>query len=1029
MKRLFLLLTVCASVALTAGCAVVAQVANPLFYGGKNHGLALFQEGKFEEVISFEKGPEGHFASPGLEILQEKECTAYWTNPKPDLNLGLNTRCVGYLSSYNSYGTALVETGKLVEGETILNRGLLVAGRIENQFRGTNNSSVVKFLKEHRRIATRTKAYLAWFIRENKEEAQRLLDQSKQIDKSEMGQIRARDYQKLFDYKILGKYEKALEENREIMRMSANLGILDIDVKYYQQMAGHDTNIRLLVKIGDLEGAKNELDEIDKMGSETAWVIGKKLLGSFDSFGGGLAIVDISAGAAAAVLRDFPRAAKYFDRAAKYVEKIDPSSTLVYDLNAAGSYYIYYGAYYLGLQGQYRDALKVMERGLSFLRPYYLYSVYNDLDVETAHLLMAELYLLLGRNGKENGEQSAYDLEAANKHAIAGLEFAKRYHNRLAMGNLEIVLGEVARTKADSKGARAHYDRAKFLLKDEKSTENWKLFYGLGVLDEVEKKESAALGNYIKAVNEVENLWAGRLKDASKQVSFIDDRLVVFEPVIRIYARQGKAEEALGFMERAKSRAFFESSVFNAAQKPVVEGEPLKAAQVRALLDPGTALLEYYVGRDCVVGAVVRDKSVKVQLLDVSAKVLTNAVMYFRNSLATPDSYYVGQSAQLYQWLVAPFKKQLEGAERVGIVPHGVLHYLPFSALVIPESNMPEVPAELMNRQRALAARAGAEGVFNTRGVTVVRKNTAPPGNDTLAQLRKINGEIDQLTLRSGARPPAFLVSQWAFFYAPSATVLARTRERRLTGDHLLVLGSPPDQNLGGYIDGLDVLSKLPGMEREARRVAAIYPGAELFLDREASETRFKERAGTSDLVVLSAHGMMDRRDPMQSSVFLQGDKSNDGRVSVAEIENMNLKAAVVVLSACETGLVSGYGGVSGGEDEGKGRKGRAAEQVDPAIIAVKFPYGDDMVGLQRAFIRAGAGSVISTLWQVSDDSSEFLVTRFFSGYKDKGGRARALSKAQRDWLEEKAAKRDEWGNPLTHPFYWAAHILSGAWD
>jgi CHAT domain-containing protein len=93
--------------------------------------------------------------------------------------------------------------------------------------------------------------------------------------------------------------------------------------------------------------------------------------------------------------------------------------------------------------------------------------------------------------------------------------------------------------------------------------------------------------------------------------------------------------------------------------------------------------------------------------------------------------------------------------------------------------------------------------------------------------------------------------------------------------------------------------------------------------------------------------------------------------------------AEQVVLSACETGL---------------GRLSR----------------GDELVGLQRAFLYAGTPAVVTTLWKVEDRSS-FRLMRLFHERLPADGPARALQAAQAQTLRE-----------FPHPFYWAAFGLAG---
>ena len=121
----------------------------------------------------------------------------------------------------------------------------------------------------------------------------------------------------------------------------------------------------------------------------------------------------------------------------------------------------------------------------------------------------------------------------------------------------------------------------------------------------------------------------------------------------------------------------------------------------------------------------------------------------------------------------------------------------------------------------------------------------------------------------------------------------------------------------------------------------------------------------------------------MQSSLLLAKDDSNDGHLTVSEIYDLDLNADLVTLSACETGLG-------------------------------KINNGDDVIGLNRGFLYAGANTIISSLWQVSDAATADLMQRFYqSNGKDKRA---ALHSAQ---LSVKKI--------YPHPYYWAAFQMTGA--
>jgi CHAT domain-containing protein len=148
--------------------------------------------------------------------------------------------------------------------------------------------------------------------------------------------------------------------------------------------------------------------------------------------------------------------------------------------------------------------------------------------------------------------------------------------------------------------------------------------------------------------------------------------------------------------------------------------------------------------------------------------------------------------------------------------------------------------------------------------------------------------------------------------------------------------------------------------------------------------------------------------------VLLANGGGEDGRLEVREIFGMDLKASLVVLSACETGL----GALSS---------------------------GDELVGLTRAFIYAGTPSVVASLWKVDDASTAYLMSSFYKNLKSRT-KVESLRQAQLEMIRGKAnspllAQRGVGGigklgqisagrssNSITtsHPYFWAPFILVG---
>ena len=810
----------------------------------------------------------------------------------------------------------------------------------------------------------------------------------------------------IFEDKIAGNFEGAMTNYQAALKIVEKMSITNIDNKYRYLLPVYRRIQGVHMKLGHLEKAKHVLNEYQIETSKSIFKLGAAITSQNQVMRGLLSIMYSGAGALLGLSRDFETAKEYFDKAKDIVINIPIESDHLWDLKARGTYYVLYGTFYLGLQNHYAEAVKIVDDGISLLRPLYLDSLEDDVDIETAYNYSAELHYLNGSHDK------------AIEQSGRAIFYAKRYHNKLSQASSYVLQGQIFYKKNNKGKAKEAYESAYKLVKDVESTENWKLFYGLGQIYEDYGQTNNALKFYKKAVEEVEKLWKGRFQNTQKQVSFIDNRLVVYEPVIRILAKRGMNDECLNYMERSKARSFFESSIFFANISKTAD--PLTAGQIRRLIPDDGAIIEYYVGDKSVFGAAVTKKRISVREIKARPAWLQDAVMSFRDEIESKSAAYHQDGSLLYRTLIGPFEKDIKDKKILGIMPHGVLHYLPFQALVLNDYTGLKVDPELLKKEKFLIAMLPpspgkpARGLAKkVRGIKFRKdeKTAHLSVRELGAELSSVQSAINAERVQRGMKAkPFFLIEKYRLFSAPSSTILNYARsvnsKRRQS---VLALGSPPEAGIKDLNirnpegEMVDVLPKLPSAKTEVQEIGSLFDGRTIFTDENATETNFKANAQKSDVLVISAHGLLNRKDPMNSSIFLHKDSANNGRLTVIEVESLKLKANISALSACETGLVSGYEGVN--ED----------------VYNVKFPPGDDLVGFQRAFMKAGSASVLSTLWNVADEATAFWMVNFFKSYRQGSDKATAARHATLNILQ--ANKNWE------HPYYWAAFVLSGDWQ
>ena len=217
-----------------------------------------------------------------------------------------------------------------------------------------------------------------------------------------------------------------------------------------------------------------------------------------------------------------------------------------------------------------------------------------------------------------------------------------------------------------------------------------------------------------------------------------------------------------------------------------------------------------------------------------------------------------------------------------------------------------------------------------------------------------------------------FLIQKYAISTAPSlqALALAQQHRKRVQGkaQMALVVGNPafPEQ----LPEGVKSLDPLPNAEAEARSIAATHFSTQPLLGAAATETAVVQQLHQARIIHLATHGLA--LDPPNSfdlsgRIALAPSATDDGWLTATELVQLTrdnpLNAEMVVLSACDTGL------------------GRVT--------------GDGILGLSRALIVAGVPSIVVSLWQVPDPSTQYLMERFYEELKISEKHAQVPNRAQ----------------------------------
>jgi CHAT domain-containing protein/tetratricopeptide (TPR) repeat protein len=501
----------------------------------------------------------------------------------------------------------------------------------------------------------------------------------------------------------------------------------------------------------------------------------------------------------------------------------------------------------------------------------------------------------------------------------------------------------------------------------------------MGDLHQASGAARQSYGSYQKARHNLEGLRAS-LQGEELKIAFMKNRVEVYEKLVGLFLERGRegTEKAFSYMELAKSRILAEAvytrgnpvlwpkrsaasdqittlrqelnwyyrrleveqtrpegislpqieylqaearsredEIVRALRRsPVGDGgrelklrRSVSLEEIHASLQPDATLVEYFqVGSRLLAAVLARGEMEIVELGNLSPNERAIRMLDFQLSgmkvkalrrRGEQESKLLAITArlqELYRNLLAPLVSKLRG-NRLVIVPHGILHYLPFHAL------------------------------------------------------------------HDGTH---YLIDRFVVSYAPSAGIHALCRRKRANsqGPSLLL----------GVSD-----NRAPWVRQEIRSIAEVLPDPVVRMGREATASVLKTAGVASRFIHIATHGLFRRDNPMFSSVRLA-----DSYLNIYDLYELTLPAELLTLSGCGTGL---------------------------SVVAA----GDELLGLIRGLISAGATSLLLTLWDVHDRTTAGFMACFYRRLQAHGDKGLALREAM-------LALRED--HP--HPYYWAPFVLVG---
>jgi CHAT domain-containing protein/tetratricopeptide (TPR) repeat protein len=476
------------------------------------------------------------------------------------------------------------------------------------------------------------------------------------------------------------------------------------------------------------------------------------------------------------------------------------------------------------------------------------------------------------------------------------------------------------------------------------------------------------------AVQTLESLRGGLVPDDALKQGFAENNRDVYAALIRLLLRAGRHSEALTVAERGRARAFLDLLV----TKSIADEVGTRDVLLTRLRNPADGPLRSFMSADPLRLDDLRMTATRLDSHVISYWIDRDAVSIW---VLAPDGEVHGRRVPAararIERLVRTTAQQKGGTPTRGEVddqPVGQIEMDPAA-----RTAYRELYDLLIQPVRRWLPRRGD-----------ARLTIIPHGSLFRLSFAALTNERGQ-----------YLVEGYSVHYSPSLGILGLTASRPRThhGSYLMVA----DPDAPGS-DGV-VLPPLPAARREVNAIAQVVGPQQTtrLVGRQADEADVRRLAADAGVLHFATHGIVSDDQPFASFLALERrspDASADGRLTAREIYDMDVKARLVVLSGCRTA------------------RGKVT--------------GDGVLGLTRAFLYAGAPSLVATLWDIYDESGVRLMPTFYREWQRSGNAADALRHAQlaviRDLRAGKIQLQTAAGafTIAEHPAFWAGFVVVG---
>lgn len=545
------------------------------------------------------------------------------------------------------------------------------------------------------------------------------------------------------------------------------------------------------------------------------------------------------------------------------------------------------------------------------------------------------------------------------------------------------MLAELTRLSGNPLSALVQYQAAGTLSAETGDPDLlWQIDYGRALAFVKTGEKEAAVEALLAAVRQIESV-RNRLQEKRFRAGYIQDKHQVYIELVRLQLELGRTTDAFYTAERLRTWSFFEQSGLD-------ETLELSAAKRHAGIELRERVRQLQQNLEAEQDLPASER--RQLAIDTFSQELFFAEQNYQAFLddnrkpgmigAAPETLV--QETDMRDKLLAneALIEYVVGTDNITIfvMTQEKLHGLSMPARQIDLHSRLELLRDLLQERDSDLWKIPAASLSGTVLIPVLEKGWLKGVNHLYVvphgMLNYLPFALLPVQLATEQDP---VIDRFSLAYLPSAATLAN---RASNGDQTQsLLAMAPAR------------SRLQNAREEVLSIASLFsPHSEMLVGDAATESAFKNNADQYRVLHLATHGYFNKLNPLLSGLQLEPDESNDGLLEVHEILELKLESDLVTLSACETGLGSGF--------------------------FTEIPAGDDFVGMTRAFLQVGSAAVLATLWEVEDRSTVDLMKSFYrnldaaSVNKDK---AAALASAQKTLRSSTKYK---------HPYYWAPFVL-----